>query len=194
MADVEMAKVGGAGATQPEGHPSIQMQLPPDISMETLLSTFQSLPQELTPDFQVTEQLLLNPTAPLVQTLYKALVALPSLVQSSKDLEKERAETIAREVEIEASLNEAERLRSEAIERSQKEREEREQAEKLKDEVNVTLASVQAELTGLKSTSESGSNVSAELKGRLEGIEQEKRDLLSKVEREQTECNRRGGE
>lgn len=190
MADIEMSAPAGV----PPSIPSISIALPAEVTTQSLLSAFQSLPQDLCPSIQVTEELLLNPTEPLIQSLYKALATLPNLIQSSKDLERERSERIQREVEVEASLNEAERLRSEAYERSETQREEREQLERQKSELSQKVISLETELSALKSTSESGVSQTAEYKGRLEGVEQEKRDLLNKIEREQSESSRRGGE
>lgn len=194
MADVSMTPADDSST-------SIPITLPPDVSMNVVLASFDHLPpqwKEQISHIQLTEQLILNPTPTIINTLYKVLIHFPALLKDHEDLEKIQAEKVQRDAEVESALNEAERLRSEAHQRFESQRLQKEELEKQYSQVYGKVASLESELNALKSSNATQSgglaDQNAEFKARLESVEEEKRGLLNELEREKTESNRRGGE
>ncbi|SPO39742.1 uncharacterized protein PSFLO_05223 [Pseudozyma flocculosa] len=63
-----------------------------------------------------------------------------------------------------------------------------------KDRLSAELTGVSAQLSTLRSASESGVRHAAEVRGRLEQVEQEKRDILGSLQREREESTRKAEE
>lgn len=184
MAEVASAPIPGGSAL------TLPLALPSTLHLPALSTALAST----NPPKPIDEAYLRAPDEALVLHLYSTILQLPALREASAALEREKAERARRDIEVEEALNEAESVRTEAEERAERERAERERAEAEKDRLAAELAGSNAQLAALKSTSESGTSEVAELKGRLEQVEQEKRDLLSSLEKEREESSRRGGE
>jgi nucleoprotein TPR len=142
----------------------------------------------------ITEERIRAPDEALLLHIYNVLLTIPSLRDAITLHETQQKENERRKVDMESQLHEAERLKAEAETRAEEDRIAKEQAIKEKVEINGQLAQVQGTLAALQSTSDSGIQQSAEVKGRLEQAEQEKRDVLEMLEREKIESSRRSEE
>lgn len=183
MADVEMASVGIPA------RPTLAVDVPADMPLDTLLATLNKDGAGLDSD-----ERLRAPDADLILQLYRSILSLAPLVDAQATLEKDKEERERRTVDAESQLHEAERLKAEAEARAEDDRLAKEAALGEKMELSGKLAQVEGTLAALQSTSESGVAQSAEVAGRLEKAEQEKRDMLDMLEREKTECARRAEE
>lgn len=183
MADVEMASVGIPA------RPTLAVDVPADMPLDTLLATLNKDGAGLDSD-----ERLRAPDADLILQLYRSILSLAPLVDAQAALEKDKEERERRTVDAESQLHEAERLKAEAEARAEDDRLAKEAALGEKMELSGKLAQVEGTLAALQSTSESGVAQSAEVAGRLEKAEQEKRDMLDMLEREKTECARRAEE
>lgn len=189
MADVEMAPVG---IPAPASTTTLPLDLPVDLPLDTLLATLNKDGGEASTT--TTEDRLRAPDAELILHLYRSILSLAPLVDAQAALEKDREERERRAIDAESQLHEAERLRAEAEARAEEDRQAKETALSDKMALSGKLAQVEGTLAALQSNTESGVAQSAEVVGRLEKAEQEKRDLLDMLEREKTECARRAEE
>ncbi|KAJ9477644.1 Protein MLP1 [Pseudozyma hubeiensis] len=96
--------------------------------------------------------------------------------QLATELSASQAQTAALTAEVETERKAKELVRSE------------------KDRLSAELVGVSAQLTTLKSSTESGVRQAAEVRGRLDQAEQEKRDILSSLQREREESTRKAEE
>lgn len=176
---------GGLG-----GLARLPVNLPSTIPIEVLLNVLGSTDGASA----ITEDRIRAPDEALLLHIYNILLTIPSLRDAIGLHETQQSENERRKVDMESQLHEAERLKSEAESRAEEDRIAKEQAIKEKVEINGQLAQVQGTLAALQSTSDTGIQQSAEVKGRLEQAEQEKRDVLEMLEREKIESARRSEE
>ncbi|KAN0060627.1 Protein mlp1 [Thecaphora frezii] len=116
---------------------------------------------------------------------------------SSVELENEKRQAaVAKEdrekleAELSAANNQLAAFRTEA----ESERKAKELLSSEKDRLAAELTGVSAQLSTLRSSSESGVRHVAEVRGRLEQVEQEKRDILSSLQREREDSTRKAQE
>ena len=166
----------------------LSLSVPPSLSLDAVQSVLAGC------GASVTREDLQSPTANVVIQVYTALLAIPTLRDAVTQYEKDKKDTERRNVDLEMQLHEAERLKDEAEKRAEESRAAREDSIRECSDMSSQLAEARGTLQSLQSNAESGSQESAEAKGKLERIQQEKRDLLEMLERERIESARRAGE
>jgi nucleoprotein TPR len=167
---------------------ALSVEIPPTMSLDALQSILASCGASITADQ------LQHPTANVVLQIYAALLTIPTLRATIAQFDASKVEGERRSVEMEMQLHDAERLKDEAEKRAEEDRIAKEAAIQEKNEISSQLAQVQGTLDALQSNSESGSQQSAVVKGQLEKIQHEKRDILEMLEREKVESARRAEE
>lgn len=172
------------------GPARLPISLPSTVPIEKLLNVLGSTDGASA----ITEERIRSPDEALLLHIYNVLLTIPSLQDAITLHETQQKENERRNVDMESQLHEAERLKAEAEARAEEDRTAKEQAIKEKADINGQLAQVQGTLVSLQSTTDSDVQKSAEVKGRLEQAEQEKRDLLEMLEREKIESSRRSEE
>jgi hypothetical protein len=194
------ALVGGLD----DGVQRLPVSLPPTLDVATLQSVLSGIVDSslLVPtasgDGSTVSLLPLekitSPDAALILSIYTFLAGkLPDLQSSASKLESLQAESQRREIEVESTLNEAERTRAEAEQRAEAAAAEASSANAEKEKQREELERTRTELEVVKSSSESGSSALSQLQDRVVNVEQEKRDLLTLLDREKEESARRAG-
>lgn len=180
----------GSEAFLADGLTRLPVDLPPNMAPDALLAVLGSSDGAVPID----EARIRAPDASLILHIYRTLLTIPQLHDAVASHEKQRSEHERHTVDVETQLHEAERLQAEAEARAEDDRLAKQAALQEKMEISGQLAQVQGTLSSLQSSAESGTQTSAEIKGRLEQAEQEKRSMLELLEREKVESARRAEE
>lgn len=180
--EVEIQNSDGLSAS------GLPIMVPPSLSLDSLQSILATCGASISTDQ------LQSPNSSVILQIYTALLTIPTLRDSISQFGIERKEAEKTSVEMEMQLHDAERLKDEAEKRAEEDRAAKEEVILEKNQISSQLAQVQGTLDGLQSTAESGTRKSAEVKGLLEKIQQEKRDVLEMLERERLESARRAEE
>lgn len=168
--------------------PTLSIAIPPTLSLDALQSVLHKCGATITADQ------LQNPTANIILQIYAVLLTIPTLQDSAAQSDTSKRDGERRSVEMEMQLHEAERLKDEAEKRAEEDRLAKEVAIQEKNQASSQLALLQGTLDGLQSNAETGSQQTAQVKGQLEKIQQEKREILEMLEREKVESARRAEE
>ncbi|GAC97197.1 filament-forming protein [Pseudozyma hubeiensis SY62] len=116
-------------------------------------------------------------------------------LQTSLDNERREGEAAKeRSAELATELSASQAQTAALIAEVETERKAKELVRSEKDRLSAELVGVSAQLTTLKSSTESGVRQAAEVRGRLDQAEQEKRDILSSLQREREESTRKAEE
>ena len=113
-----------------------------------------------------------------------------SLENEKREAEASRADRDRLQSELGSAFSQVARLKTEV----ESERTAKEMVASEKDRLAAELTGLSAQLSTLRSSTESGVRHAAEVRGRLEQIEQEKRELLSSLQREREETTRKSQE
>lgn len=194
------ALVGGLD----DGVQRLPISLPPTLDVSTLQSVLSGIVDSSllvpTPTEEGATVPLLPlekitaPDAALILSIYTFLAGkVPDLQSSASKLESLQAESQRREIEVESTLNEAERARAEAEQRAEAAAAEASSANAEKEKHREESERIRTELEVVKSSSESGNSALSQLQERVVNVEQEKRDLLTVLDREKEESARRAG-
>jgi nucleoprotein TPR len=178
-------ELGGAAAGA-----RLPVSLPAAMSVEALLAVL-GASDGVQP---IDESRIRAPDEALILHVYSMLLSIPALRDTIGLHEKERHERERVSVDMEMQLHEAERLKEEAEKRAEENRQAKEEALRERLELAGSLAQVQGTLSALQSTVDGGVQQAADVKGRLDQTEKEKRGLLDMLEREKVENTRRAEE
>ena len=134
------------------------------------------------------------PDANFILAIYHYLVTqLPPLQAAAEELDAVRAQAARREIEIETLIHDSDRGRAESDQRAEDAEHEASQAMEEKAKLEAELQTARTELEVARLARDSGGNAQTMLEERAVVVEQEKRDLLTVLDRAKEESARLSG-